>query len=200
MARIAEIQARSPMWKGPASFCKTYLAWVVCNPPEGRLKIVSRYRFEGSDETYAGDAGLLEMAIINTGRPCEAESDEMMGLDALFYMRLDSEERDRTAKKIFKSSIVDLIGRRDIGMFWSMDEEYKNHWRGIWEEEERARTVSMFADTVMQLVSRPDFSLEDALSVVPEDVRDEVEKSVERRLHMEPRPVKNRAMAPMGER
>ena len=156
------------------------------NPPEGRLNRVARYRFEGGDKTSIEDAGLLEMAIMNTGFPDEAESDEMMGLDALFYIKLDSEEKERTAKKIVKSSIEDLIGRRDGRMFWSMDEEYKSHWKGIGKEEERARTVYMFADTVMQLMSRSGFSLEEALSVVPEDIRDEVEKSVEHRLHMKP--------------
>ncbi len=85
MARIAENQARPPMWKGPASFCKIYLAWVVYNPPEGRLNRVARYRFEGGDKTSIEDAGLLEMAIMNTGFPDEAESDEMMGLDALLH-------------------------------------------------------------------------------------------------------------------
>ncbi len=135
-------QRKSSEWKGYGSLCKVYLAWVLFDPPASKRNAVVRYRIEGRLETTlhrpkTEDANLLEMVLIGIGDPNDAEFDESRALDALFFTGLSNEEYERIVREVFMLGSENDILRRGETMYWSMNEEFKNHWMEIGIEKGR---------------------------------------------------------------
>jgi len=132
---------------------------------------------------------MLEMALRGIGGPNDAEFDEIRALDALFFTGLSYEEHERIAREVFMLGRGNDILRRGDTIYWSMNEELKNHWMEIgaekgrkegWKEgrEEVRREiydalVSRYSDSVMAMMSKG-LSLETALPYVSEDIREDV--------------------------